>query len=75
VFYCNKDFLDVLIAVDDVSISARNLYGRIPLFHAFDVSISARDLYCRMPLFHAFQRATTTRARYLIEKGADLHDF
>ena len=46
VFYCNKDFLDALIAVDEVLINARDEYGRTPLFYALqdDDTTRARHL-------------------------------
>jgi serine/threonine protein kinase/ankyrin repeat protein len=46
VFYCNKDFLDAMIAVDDVLVNARDVYGRTPLFYAVrdDNTTKARHL-------------------------------
>jgi ankyrin repeat protein len=46
VFYCNKDFLDALIAVDEVLVNARDAYGRTPLFYAVrdDNTTKARHL-------------------------------
>ena len=34
VFYCNKDFLDAMIAVDEVPVNVRDKDGRTPLFYA-----------------------------------------
>ena len=46
VFYCNEDFLDALIAVDEVLVNARDAYGRTPLFYAVrdDNTTRARHL-------------------------------
>ena len=52
-FYGDKDFLDALMEVDEISIDARDSYGRTPLFYAI-------------------RRFNTTKARHLIEKGANL---
>ncbi|CAB4016728.1 Hypothetical predicted protein [Paramuricea clavata] len=41
VFYCDKDFLR---AADEVSINARDLYGRIPLFYAFQRATIQQEL-------------------------------
>ena len=34
VFYCDEEFLSALMALDDVLINARDIYGRTPLFYA-----------------------------------------
>ena len=34
VFYCDEEFLNALMALDDVLINARDIYGRTPLFYA-----------------------------------------
>jgi ankyrin repeat protein len=46
VFYCNKDFLDAMIAVVEVLVNARDAYGRTPLFYALqdDDTTKARHL-------------------------------
>ena len=46
VFYCHNDFLDALIAVDEVLVNARDAYGRTPLFYAVrdDNTTKARHL-------------------------------
>ena len=42
------------------------------LMKVVEVVIDARDQYGRIPLFYAFEDDDTTKARYLIEKGANL---
>ena len=51
-FYGGEDFLNALMEADDISIDARDTYGRTPLFYAV--------------------QHDTTKAEYLIEKGANL---
>ena len=51
-FYGDEDFLNALMEADDISIDARDTYGRTPLFYAMQLD--------------------TTKAQYLIEKGANL---
>ena len=53
-FYGGEDFVNALMEADD-----------------HDISIDARDSYGRTPLFYAVQH-DTTKAQYLIEKGANL---
>ena len=60
VFYGNKDFLDALMEV----VGCLNENGK--------VCVNARDHYGRTPLFYAIQDNDTTKAWYLIEKGANL---
>ena len=45
VFYCDKEFLDALIAVDEVMINARDAYGITPLFYAFQRYDTTRALH------------------------------
>ena len=42
------------------------------LMQVTDVFLDDRDNYGRTPLFHALQENDTTKARYLIKKGANL---
>ena len=51
-FYGGEDFLNALMEADDISIDARDTYGRTPLFYAV--------------------QHDTTKAEYLIAKGANL---
>ena len=51
-FYGDRKFLNALMEADDISIDARDSYGRTPLFYAV--------------------QHYTTKAQYLIEKGANL---
>ena len=46
VFNCDEDFVDALMAVDDVLINARDLHGRTPLFYAvlLNTTTKARHL-------------------------------
>ncbi|CAB4002407.1 Ankyrin repeat domain-containing 50 [Paramuricea clavata] len=45
IFYCDKEFLDDMIAVDEVQINARDAYGRTPLFYAIQDDDATKALH------------------------------
>ena len=45
VFYCDEEFLDDMMAVDEVLINARDAYGRTPLFYAIQDDDATKALH------------------------------